>query len=155
LAAVLLGAGGAGGEGADGGVADGAPCVLSQCGQTHCTVHFLIGTSLTQGIFTRCLTSWIRHLQSALLSPLSQQRVTPATQMASQLHVYSHVVSFFVVHSMWHSGTSLQPQCGQQWQHVASPAIAAVGACPANGTPPSKARAMIGKKDFVMFIFPY
>jgi hypothetical protein len=154
LAADFPAAGGADGKGADGGVENGASCVLSQCGQTHSTVHFRIGTSLTHGIFTRCLTSWMRHLQSSLQPHLSQQRVTPGTQMESQLHVYCHVVSFLVVHSMWHSGTSLQPQCGQQWQH-ASPAIAGMGACPANGTPQSKASAMIGKNDFVMFIFPY
>ena len=65
---------------------------------------------------------------------------------------------------MWHTGTSLQPQCGQQLphdshpalpQHVASSAIAAVGACPKKGTLHSKASPVIGKKYFVIVIFSY
>ena len=113
LAADLPAAGGAGGMGADGGTgADGAaPSAQlpwqSQCGQTHSTVHFLTGTSLSHGIFTRCLTSWMRHLQfpsqqswqpllpvspqpahwpePSQLPHLSQKRVTPGTQMVFAL----------------------------------------------------------------------
>ena len=137
----------------------------SHCGQTHSTVHLRTGTSLTQGIFTRCFTSWRRHRQppwqpswppSLPVSPqpapwpepsqlphLSQQRVTPGTQMQSHLHVYLYVVTFLVVQVMWHTGTSLQPQCGQQLQHDSQPALpqhaassasAAVAGCPKKET---------------------
>jgi hypothetical protein len=68
LAADLFGAGGAGGRGADCGAAVGAaddgatlsvqlPPWQPQFGQTHSTVHFLTGTSLSQGIFTSLRTS--------------------------------------------------------------------------------------------------
>jgi hypothetical protein len=93
------------------------------CGQTHSTVHFFTGTSLSHAIFIRRLTSWMRHRQfplqqswELLLPPLlpvspqpahwpepsqllhlSQQRVTPGTQMVSHLHVYLYVVTFLVV----------------------------------------------------------
>jgi hypothetical protein len=65
---------------------------------------------------------------------------------------------------MWHSGTSAQPQCGQQLQHdahgvlpghVASSAIAAVGTCPKKGTLHSTASPAIRKKYFRIVIFSY
>jgi hypothetical protein len=95
---------------------------------------------------------------------LSQQRVTPGTQMVSHLHVYLYVVTFFIVQYTWHTRTSLQPQCGQQSQHdshpaapqhVALSAIAAVGACPKRGTLHSKAMPVIRKKYFVIAMFSY
>ena len=116
------------------------------------------GTSFSHGIFTRCVTSWRQHLQFPLqqswspllpvspqpahwpepsqLPDLSKKHVTPGTRMPSQLHVYLYVVTFLAVQQTWQTGTSLQPQCGQQLpldahpalpQHVASSAIAAVG----------------------------
>ena len=126
LAADLLAVGGTGADGGIGAVGATHSVQLpwqSQCGQTHSTVHLRTGTSLTHGIFTRCLTSWTRHLQPpspqswqpSLAPPLhdspqpapwpepslpphlSQTRVTPGTQMDSHLHVYLYVVTFLVV----------------------------------------------------------
>ena len=148
-AADLPAAGGAGGMGADGGGDRGRARFSAQlpwqphCGQTHSTVHFLTGTSFVTGCFTSlCYVSEPAVVAAApgnrccQLSPERRTRRTcrnpaPCAERrdagnADGLRICTYTytsVTFFVVQEMWQTGTSPQPQCGQQLQHVSPPVI--------------------------------
>jgi hypothetical protein len=167
------------------------PPQLLQCGQTHSTVQprtqTCFGTGQTINLWIsrtrqwQSQESWQPLLQgsqalhdlhppdSQQLSqplPLSQRRLTPGMQSSLQQQLNLMTVEVFVVHVGWHTGTSLQPQCGQHWQASQPPLQpqawqagshpaaqhSPAPACAAKATPQSKASPIVGNTYFVMII---
>jgi hypothetical protein len=186
------GAAGPGMGGAPGAAVAPQPPQLLQFGQTHCTVQVRTGVSFVTGQTINLWISRTRQRQSQpswqpllhgsqALQPLahpplpapqlsqhsfrSPMRVTPGMQISLQAQQYLCSVVFFVVQVIWQTGTSLQPQCGQQsqqaWQPALQPAwqppapqhpVSPAWACPSKAMPHSRVSPMVGNTYFVMVI---